>query len=163
MGWYYAKDGAQCGPVTETDLRGMLERGEISESTLVWSEGMDEWKAYSVVLGRPADARSAGMPAVSPPPSSMHTDSVETYMTRSIVTTVLGALCCWISLVFGILGIIAASQAGDACKRGDYGTAVAKSQSAKQMSTIGLLLVIIPALLYFVFFFLGIIAEIAGV
>src|SRR3954466_1434518 len=41
--WYYAKGGVQQGPVDLMTLRGMLSRGEITPSDLVWRNGLDEW------------------------------------------------------------------------------------------------------------------------
>jgi len=42
--WYYAKNGEQHGPVSKIKLVGLFESGELKDSTLVWTSGMDEWK-----------------------------------------------------------------------------------------------------------------------
>ena len=47
--WYYLKDGAQIGPVSEEELKGELGRGNIHPTTLVWSSHMNEWQAASTV------------------------------------------------------------------------------------------------------------------
>lgn len=44
-GWYYAKDGQQCGPVEKEALVSMVKNGEVGPDTLVWRGGMgDVWK-----------------------------------------------------------------------------------------------------------------------
>jgi hypothetical protein len=42
--WYFAKDGAQHGPVVEHVLREMLASGELPAESLVWREGMAGWQ-----------------------------------------------------------------------------------------------------------------------
>lgn len=52
MNWFYAtKDKTQAGPVDEATLAELLRSGTITSETLVWKEGMDNWKPYGVVLG----------------------------------------------------------------------------------------------------------------
>ncbi len=50
MGWHYV-DGAgqQSGPVDEESFRGLLRDGGITAETLVWREGMSEWKSYGTI------------------------------------------------------------------------------------------------------------------
>ena|SRR5436190_5272766 len=45
--WYYAKGTTQQGPVDLMTLRGMLSRGELDPSDLVWREGFSDWIAAS--------------------------------------------------------------------------------------------------------------------
>lgn len=47
--WYYGSQGQQNGPVTETELRHLIGQGLISRETLVWREGMQEWRKLSEV------------------------------------------------------------------------------------------------------------------
>ena len=47
--WYAGKDGEQKGPFTEDDVRGMIARGEVAASDLLWKDGMAEWTAASEV------------------------------------------------------------------------------------------------------------------
>lgn len=42
--WYYAQADAQAGPVDTEALRGKLESGELHGDTLVWREGMAQWR-----------------------------------------------------------------------------------------------------------------------
>jgi hypothetical protein len=42
--WYYSKDGAQLGPVSETELRKLLAAGSLDpQRDLVWKSGMADW------------------------------------------------------------------------------------------------------------------------
>ncbi len=48
MNWFYAtKDKTQAGPVDDATLDGLFQSGTISAETLVWAEGMENWKPYS--------------------------------------------------------------------------------------------------------------------
>jgi uncharacterized RDD family membrane protein YckC len=51
MIWNYVKDDAQQGPVTDEDLEQLLRAGTIDQSTLVWREGMTDWKPYREAKG----------------------------------------------------------------------------------------------------------------
>jgi hypothetical protein len=45
--WYYAENGQKQGPVTEQTLALLLSNGTINNLTLVWKEGMLDWKRLS--------------------------------------------------------------------------------------------------------------------
>lgn len=77
MKWYYEKNGKQQGPVEESTLRGMLQRGELTSQELVWHEGMGDWTpagrvaelvAQSTLAGVSAYAEStpSGIPGIAP-------------------------------------------------------------------------------------------------
>lgn len=42
--WYALIDGQQVGPLSESELRDMIEDGQVGRDTLVWSEGMADWQ-----------------------------------------------------------------------------------------------------------------------
>ena len=44
MHWYYVEDGKQAGPITEIDLKTLVRLGTINDKTLVWHEGLADWK-----------------------------------------------------------------------------------------------------------------------
>ena len=46
MEWHYVKSEQSVGPVTESELKALLARGEIDSSTLVWKEGNPNWIPY---------------------------------------------------------------------------------------------------------------------
>ncbi|MDB6023557.1 MAG: hypothetical protein JWQ04_3414 [Pedosphaera sp.] len=62
MNWFYASNDQQCGPVSDSQLDALLSSGTISRDTLVWREGMTEWKPLHAV-------RAAGPPPVPNVPS----------------------------------------------------------------------------------------------
>lgn len=57
--WYYAANGEQAGPVEETELKQLSEKGTITPETLVWKEGMADWKPYSEVFSAAVTSASA--------------------------------------------------------------------------------------------------------
>jgi uncharacterized RDD family membrane protein YckC len=66
--WYYSDaQRQQHGPVTPGDLAAMHTRGQLSPDTLVWREGMSEWKPWRemirevVVGGMPDDPRAEAL------------------------------------------------------------------------------------------------------
>ena len=46
MSWYYAQNGKQLGPVSESEFQAAVGSGAITAETLVWREGLPEWKKY---------------------------------------------------------------------------------------------------------------------
>ena len=41
--WHYSREGKQYGPVPESDLKLLIETGEVSPLDYVWKEGLPEW------------------------------------------------------------------------------------------------------------------------
>ena len=62
MNWYYVEAGQQAGPVNDTELDGLVDRGKVLADTLVWREGMANWQPYREV--RPARPVADGAPPV---------------------------------------------------------------------------------------------------
>ena len=58
--WYYARDGAQQGPVSGEELQRLAATGVLRAHDLVWREGMAEWQ--------PAQQATGFFQAPSPPP-----------------------------------------------------------------------------------------------
>ena len=63
MVWYYVKDGARQGPVEEAELSQLVGQAVVRPETLVWCEGMSDWRPYSTVA--PA---APVLPPPAPPP-----------------------------------------------------------------------------------------------
>jgi hypothetical protein len=42
--WHYASDGERRGPVTSSEMSSLISSGQVTRTTLVWSEGMGDWK-----------------------------------------------------------------------------------------------------------------------
>jgi len=49
--YHYSLNGQQAGPISEDQLRQMVASGALPHDSLIWREGMAEWKPYSTVLG----------------------------------------------------------------------------------------------------------------
>jgi hypothetical protein len=47
--WYYGMHGQQIGPVAESELRQLIAQGVVTRETMVWREGMAEWRAMAEV------------------------------------------------------------------------------------------------------------------
>ena len=45
MDWYYTLNEQQQGPVTQEQLSGLLQDGTINAETMLWREGMADWRA----------------------------------------------------------------------------------------------------------------------
>ncbi len=64
MSWYYAVGQEQRGPVEVEEMQRLRAEGSISEDTLIWKEGMGDWKAFREVdLDGGASAVSTAGPA----------------------------------------------------------------------------------------------------
>ena len=139
MEWYYAKDGAQHGPVGETELRELIRSRNLSDQNLVWREGMSEWQPLgqlsefdgALVAATPPQSQGAGPvspyqpPQAAGPPSSGYGADIPSYLWQSIVVTLF---CCQI---FGIIAIVFAAQVDGLKRAGDLVGARAASDKAK--------------------------------
>lgn len=47
--WYFDDSGEQRGPVAGDEIRSLLATGKLKTGTLVWSEGMTEWKPAGLI------------------------------------------------------------------------------------------------------------------
>lgn len=83
MQWYYLQDGSAQGPVDPLGLAEMLMNNEISTDTLLWAEGMEEWKPFSEVnIGEATVAPSIGTVTREPHLEEPITDSTQQVETR---------------------------------------------------------------------------------
>ena len=66
MNWYYVEAGQQAGPVDDTQLAELERSGRLQSDTLVWHEGMTEWRPYHYVkpgaTAAPPVAAAAAVP-----------------------------------------------------------------------------------------------------
>jgi uncharacterized RDD family membrane protein YckC len=56
MAWYYANQGQQAGPVDDEKFENLVRQGVVRDDSLVWKEGMPEWKPYSAIRTTPLAA-----------------------------------------------------------------------------------------------------------
>jgi uncharacterized RDD family membrane protein YckC len=68
MTWYYAKEGAPVGPISDEELVSRLRDGTVLPTTLVWRTGLADWQAASSVMNEvTARAAEAALTATPPP------------------------------------------------------------------------------------------------
>jgi len=67
--WFYAKAGQQLGPVAREQLTQLLVSGQLSDSDLIWAEGMTDWKPAGQFPGlKPAMPMPAPLPVAAAQP-----------------------------------------------------------------------------------------------
>lgn len=71
MNWFYVDAGQQAGPVDDAQLQDLVRTGRIQGDTLVWREGMPDWRPYAEARPETAPApelRMAMSPSAQEPP-----------------------------------------------------------------------------------------------
>jgi len=51
--WYYVENDNRKGPVTEEEIKQLIENSRLGPDTLVWKDGMQDWAAASAQFGFP--------------------------------------------------------------------------------------------------------------
>ena len=171
--FYINNEGKQRGSYTADELR---QEG-VSKSTLVWTQGMSEWKPagelaelsflFSDSAGYLPSQETVSMP--KPPsqpatePSRPIAEMPKPWLVESILVTILPFILC--SSLFSLLGIIAivhAAKVENLFLRGEYAASAEASKQAKRWTkitfwiSIGWILVAILALVSMLIFGIGI-------
>ena len=127
--FYINTDGKQKGTFTPEELRHENVRRE----TLVWTQDMPQWARaeeveelkYLFTGGKPPQATVVQEETSPQPPMP------KTWLTESILGTILPFICCWsVFSLLGIIGIIYGSQVESLYRRGEYEAAQAASRTA---------------------------------
>jgi len=63
MDWYYVENGRRVGPISESTMEILVRAGAIGAGTLVWREGMEEWRPYAEAA--PEEAGAGGTVAAA--------------------------------------------------------------------------------------------------
>lgn len=73
MNWYYVHAGKQAGPVDDAGLEQLRRVGTVQLDTLIWREGMAEWRPFGEVKPElvPAALPEPVAPPVAVPPGSV--------------------------------------------------------------------------------------------
>lgn len=75
--WWYADNNEKKGPVLESDLLILRRRGEVTDATLVWKEGMEQWEAFGDVLTlTPPPLNPPDLPVQGTSPEPVSVESV---------------------------------------------------------------------------------------
>jgi predicted Zn finger-like uncharacterized protein len=70
--WYVAIHGVPVGPIRVAEIRRKAALGAVTEDSLVWQEGLDEWRplrAFPDLAAMVRDAATTGRTSVTPPPA----------------------------------------------------------------------------------------------
>lgn len=73
--WFYSANGAQSGPVNDSELKALIEKRTVTRESLVWHEGMPAWTPAGQVaelfaVPPPLPAAQPARPAPPPLPST---------------------------------------------------------------------------------------------
>lgn len=90
--WHYAINDVQYGPVSEGQLKQLLQDGALGPDTYIWTQGMEDWSSAS---GFPGLLASASGEQTQPYPS-------QPVQTTPVAVTVFGIL----NIVFGGMGLL---------------------------------------------------------
>jgi predicted Zn finger-like uncharacterized protein len=73
--WYVAINGVPVGPIKISEVRRKASLGAVTEDSLVWQEGQDEWRPARQLADLAAIIREAasGRPSLTPPPGRAST------------------------------------------------------------------------------------------
>jgi len=105
--WYYAKEDEQFGPVPETELKALLQSGEVTGEDLVWADDMDDWQAAADLetlwtIDLPEIPAAAPVPARVPvPPPARVPETVFEPMQAGPATHPLAV----VSFVLGVVSV----------------------------------------------------------
>jgi uncharacterized RDD family membrane protein YckC len=66
MMWYYALNGERFGPVDPVQLANLVAQGTVQNDTLVWRQGMADWKRYAEI----APTENLPLGGGAPPPDT---------------------------------------------------------------------------------------------
>jgi hypothetical protein len=100
--WYYSRDNAQQGPVSDLEIRNLITTRQITEETIIWREGMEGWLPLKDVQDfQSAAADSATAPDTAAP---LTTPQSTSGIAPGTAATTDGLAIA--SLVCGILSIV---------------------------------------------------------
>ena len=108
--WYYQKDGRPTGPIELVEVKRLITEGQINHETMVWQEGMTDWKpaGQTELLGSLPEVAS---PPAAPPPieeKSQQLNDIERLNNWFLIFWICLAAGIPLSfVVIGLAGIIA--------------------------------------------------------
>ena len=107
--WYYGSQGQQNGPIAESELRHLMTQGVVTQETLVWREGLLEWKPLSSVMELQGPQVTNAMPTSYPQISGYAPNSA--LAIASMVCGILSILLCYVHAVAAIPAVICGHMA----------------------------------------------------
>jgi predicted Zn finger-like uncharacterized protein len=76
--WYVAVNGVPVGPIRVAEVRRKAALGAVTEESLVWQEGLDEWrplKTFPDLAANVREAAASGRVSITPPPPDVRPSS----------------------------------------------------------------------------------------
>lgn len=164
--FYIDAEGQQKGPYLPEELR----QENIKRETLVWTQGMEQWKRADEVaeLGflfssqgavtNPVEPQAQQQPYVyAEQANTQIPPKPKSWLIESVLVTILPFIfCCNVFSLLGIIGIVKASQVDTDYSRGNYEAALQSAKEARKWTIIVLWIAIGVFLLYVLFFIIGI-------
>lgn len=178
--WYYSENNQQMGPVSEEELKTKARTGALTAKSLIWKEGMSDWKSISDVpeISLALNVVPSPIQPMAPMPQNPYVAPSSTYtapmpygqpmannsgggtLTFAIVTTVVSFLMCnVISLILGIIAIVFASQISSKYAIGDQIGAQGSARTSRILSWIAVGLIVLMLLITLLMFLAGAFAE----
>jgi hypothetical protein len=108
--WYYGSQGQQIGPVVEAELRRLIGTGVITRETMVWREGMAEWRMLAEVAELLAP-QVAGMGAMSYPQAYPNMVPNSGLAIASMCCGIASLIFCYVNALAGIPAVICGHMA----------------------------------------------------
>lgn len=102
MGWHYLTNGAQVGPVEIEDLKRLIVSGELPPTTLVWTDGMPQWRPVSEI---PVLSQNPQNPMQAIPLTYAYPPQSRPGLGLAIASMVCG-ICGCVYAITGIVGIV---------------------------------------------------------
>lgn len=161
--FYIDAQGQQKGTFSPEELR----RENIKRETLVWTQGMEQWKRadevaelaflFSSPATYPAAPETQQPYAYAAQTTAQMPPKPKSWLTESVLVTIIPFIfCCNVLSLLGIIGIVKASQVDVDYSRGNYEAALQSSAEARKWTMIVFWISIAVFLLYIVLFAIGI-------
>jgi len=109
--WYYAADGQRIGPVSETEIRALIDSGKITAETLVWKAPMENWVEARHVPQLWTAQGPVGSPLAMPPTGAPPAGPADQQLSGfAIASFVLGLMPCTcipsvLAIIFGHIAL----------------------------------------------------------
>lgn len=95
MNWFYAVGAERKGPVTEAELDRLVAQGEVRPDSLVWREGMADWKPLAEARPVAGTGQPPKLPAAAPAAAASTTcNGCRGVFTPDDVVPLAGAFYC---------------------------------------------------------------------
>lgn len=117
--WFYGKDNAQHGPVSDLEIRNLISTNQITQDTIIWREGMTDWiplkdvpefqvtpSVQGAVPGGTQGTPGATTPYAGQQPYVGGGIPTEGLAIASLVCGILAIISCYVWGLFGIPAVI---------------------------------------------------------